>query len=620
MSIKRMTVIGATSIAAMFLVGMALAGSAINQIRFGGPIQTRSQQANDLLADILPPPSYIIEPYLETTRIIRDPRYLGDGKARLADLKRQYHERHEYWSNSDLETSLKSQVETAIHEPAEQFWREAETSFLPAVDRGDLSAAEASYARLSRAYFRHRASVDKLVADNSAYAAGLKVSAASSLTWALGEITAIALILLLAIGGAVWWVTRKIVNPLADTAKAMHTMAGGDYSVTIHGAERADEIGSMAKSVEVFRTTGLEKQQSDEAVLNLVVAELADGLQAWADGNLQRLINIEFGERYEPLRIDFNNCVIELSRIVSKISETAQSVNTGSNEIRTASDDLARRTEQQAATLEETAAALSMVTSAMRDTADKAISVSTTVSTTHAEANDGAKIVEQVVSAMGDIEKSAQEMATIIAVIEGISFQTNLLALNAGVEAARAGDSGKGFAVVANEVRALAQRSADAAKEIRELIAKSSSLVGRGVSLVGQTGDMLGRILEKVAEISPMVGEISTSAQTQASSLGQINIAVNDIDKMTQQNAAMVEQSTASASNLAEEASALSKLVSHFQTNSMHHQPATALVAKTGAATTATITAKPKARQHVAVHGNLALKSPPPGDDDWSEF
>jgi methyl-accepting chemotaxis protein len=221
---------------------------------------------------------------------------------------------------------------------------------------------------------------------------------------------------------------------------------------------------------------------------------------------------------------------------------------------------------------------------------------------------------------MGDIEKSAQEMATIIAVIEGISFQTNLLALNAGVEAARAGDSGKGFAVVANEVRALAQRSADAAKEIRELIAKSSSLVGRGVSLVGQTGDMLGRILEKVAEISPMVGEISTSAQTQASSLGQINIAVNDIDKMTQQNAAMVEQSTASASNLAEEASALSKLVSHFQTNSMHHQPATASVAKTGAAPTAITTAKPKARQHVAVHGNLALKSPPPGDDDWSEF
>lgn len=620
MSIKRMTVIGAAAIATMFLVGMALAGSAINEIRFGGPIQTRSQQANDLLADILPPPSYIIEPYLEVTRIIRDPRYLGDGKTRLTDLKRQYHERHEYWSQSDLEAALKSQVQSAIHEPAEQFWRETETGFLPSVARGDSAAAQASYERLSRAYFAHRASVDTLVKDNSDYAAGLKVSAASSLNWALGQISVVAVLLLLAIGGAVWWVTTKIVNPLASASKAMHTMAGGDYSVTIEGAERDDEIGSMAKSVEVFRATGLEKQKSDEAVLNIVVTELADGLQAWAEGNLQRLINIQFGERYEPLRVDFNNCVIELSRIVSKISQTAQSVNSGSNEIRSASDDLARRTEQQAATLEETAAALNMVTSAMRDTANKAHSVSETVSTTHAEANDGARIVGQVVSAMSDIEKSAQEMATIIGVIEGISFQTNLLALNAGVEAARAGDSGKGFAVVANEVRALAQRSADAAKEIRELIAKSTSLVGRGVSLVGQTGDMLGRILEKVAEISPMVGEISSSAETQASSLGQINNAVNDIDKMTQQNAAMVEQSTASASNLADEANALSKLVAHFKTNSMHHQPTSIPAARPAAVAVAITSARPKVLAAPLVQGNLARKSSPPDDDDWSEF
>lgn len=619
MSIKRMTMVGAAAIAAMFLVGMAVAGSAINEIRFGGPIQTRSQQANDLLADILPPPSYIIEPYLETTRIIRDPRYLKDGTARLTDLKRQYQERHDYWSQSDLEPSLKSQVQTAIHEPAEQFWREAETGFLPAVARGDAAAAEASYQRLSTAYFKHRASVDKLVADNSAYAAGLKVSAAASLNWALGQIVVIALLLLLAIGSAVWWVSSRIVNPLASAAKAMTTMAGGDYSVTIEGAERDDEIGSMAQSVEVFRATGLEKQKSDEAVLNLVVTELADGLQAWADGNLERLINEKFGDRYEPLRLDFNNCVIELSRIVSKISQTAQSVNSGSNEIRSASDDLARRTEQQAATLEETAAALNIVTSAMRDTANKALSVNETVSTTHAEANDGAKIVEQVVSAMGDIEKSAQEMATIIAVIEGISFQTNLLALNAGVEAARAGDSGKGFAVVANEVRALAQRSADAAKEIRELIAKSTNLVGRGVTLVGQTGDMLGRILEKVAEISPMVSEISTSAETQASSLGQINAAVNDIDKMTQQNAAMVEQSTASASNLADEASALSKLVAHFKTNSMHQQAAIPAT-KATRVPAAVPAARSVVRAMPVVQGNLALTSSPPDDDDWSEF
>lgn len=613
MSIKKITVIGGVVIAIIFLFGFVLAGTTINQIRFGGPIQMRSQQANDLLADILPPPSYIIEPYLEVTQIVRDPRQLSDGKARLAELKLQYRERHKYWSESDLEPSLKTQVENSIHASAEEFWREADRVFIPAIARTDLESANASYARLTKAYVNHRTAVDKLVKDNNAYAAELKASSASKLKLAMDGMAAIAALMLGALGCGVWFVLKKIVGPLAATANAMDVMASGDYSVSVAGADRADEIGSMAKSVEVFRETGLAKQMSDEATLNVVVAELAAGLQAWANGNLDSLINVAFGDRYESLRMDFNNCVIELSSIVGKISQTAQTVNMGSSEIRAASDDLARRTEQQAATLEETAAALNMVTTAMRDTANKALAVRTAVSTTQVEANDGAKVVGQVVSAMGDIEKSAQEMATIIAVIEGISFQTNLLALNAGVEAARAGDSGRGFAVVANEVRALAQRSADAAKEIRELIAKSTSLVGRGVTLVGQTGEMLSRILEKVVEISPMVGEISTSAETQATNLVQINTAVNDIDKMTQQNAAMVEESTASASNLSEEAGQLSKLVSHFKISKESRKAITG-------PTPLPMRERPRAvSSQPVVRGNLALK-PTPHEGDWSEF
>lgn len=573
MSIKRVSIIGATLIAALFLVGILVASTTINQIRFGGPIHERNQNINDLLADILPPPSYIIEPYLEVTRIRQDPGYLEDGKARLKNLQVTFNERYQYWAQSELEPTLKTQLELDARQSAERFWGETNATFLPAMARGDAAVAATSYQTLSKAYFDHRAIIDRLVKNSNIQSQKLKASASTELSRAIVTMAIVALLMLGAIGFAAWYVMRRIVDPLAQTANAMRTMAAGDYSVTVSGAERRDEIGTMVTSVEVFRTAAHAKI-ADEQAQALVVSELATGLKALAAGNLEHAITARFDDRYESLRGDYNHAARELSAVIGKVSETASGVNTGSSEISTASDDLARRTEQQAATLEETAAALNNVTAAVRQTAANALTVSSTVSTTHVEASDGAKIVVEVVSAMGDIEKSAQEIATIIGVIDGISFQTNLLALNAGVEAARAGDAGKGFAVVANEVRALAQRSADAAREIKELIGKSSDMVSRGVSLVDQTGKMLETILEKVAEIYPLVSAISTSADTQAANLGQINVAVNEIDRMTQQNAAMVEQSTAAASNLADEASALTKLVAHFKTSSGRHQQA----------------------------------------------
>lgn len=555
---------GAVAIAILFLVGTFVSGAAINRIRFGGPIHTQNQNINDLLADILPPPSYIIEPYLEVTRIHLDPAYLGDGQAHLKTLRTAFNDRYQYWSQSDLAPALKAQLQKDARQSAEGFWREMEENFLPAIARGDSVAANKSYARLSQAYFNHRASIDQLVKDSNVESQKIKARANADLSFAIATMIVIALLMLGAIGFAAWYVSRRVVAPLADTANAMQSMASGDYSVRLDGVERRDEIGSMVASVEVFRAAAHAKIE-DEKAQALVVSELASGLKALAAGNLNHAITVRFDDRYEALRSDYNDAAKELALVIGQVSQAANSVNTGSSEISVASDDLARRTEQQAATLEETAAALNNVTAAVRQTAANAIMVSGTVSTTHSDASAGAKIVVDVVSAMGDIEKSSQEIATIIGVIDGISFQTNLLALNAGVEAARAGDAGKGFAVVASEVRALAQRSADAAREIKELIAKSTGMVTRGVSLVDQTGRMLETILDKVAEIHPLVQEISSSAEVQASSLGQINAAVNDIDRMTQQNAAMVEESTAAANSLSTEASQLTQLVSHFQ-------------------------------------------------------
>ncbi len=606
MTIQRVSKVGAAALAAIFIIGMLLTGSTINNIRFGGPLQVDNQTASDLLADILPPPAYIVGPYLEATSIALSAESLGEGKARLAQQQKEYSARQEHWKNSSLSADLKKQINVDTFEPADRFWTEINDVFLPAAERGDAEAVRASHVRLTKYYQEHRKNIDALVVDVNDKFVALQADAHSSLQWAIWQAGIVALLMLVSIGTAAWFVVRKIVGPVAETSGAMAAMARGDYSVNVHGAARNDEIGSMVQSVEFFREAALSKQ-ADERAQNLVVAELAKGLKALSSGEMDHRIETEFDDRYEALRADFNHAAEELGSIIGQVAGSAESVSTGSAEISAASDDLARRTEQQAASLEETAAAMSEVTAAVRETAKSAQNVSKSVSDTHHEATEGGEIVRQAVTAMGDIEQSAQEIAQIINVIDGIAFQTNLLALNAGVEAARAGDAGKGFAVVANEVRALAQRSADAAKDIKNLITQSTSQVERGVSLVDKTGDMLGRIVEKVGEINALASEISSSAEMQASSLNQINVAVSDMDKMTQQNAAMVEESTAAARSLASEANQLAELVAHF-------------TAKKAAAPKSK--SKPAGVRKMAlprVSGNLALKAVP-SSEDWTEF
>jgi methyl-accepting chemotaxis protein len=304
----------------------------------------------------------------------------------------------------------------------------------------------------------------------------------------------------------------------------------------------------------------------------------------------------------------------EMQELLGSVSHTAGGIRTGSTEISQASDDLSRRTEQQAASLEETAASVDQVTEAVRQIAKSAAHVNETVSNAHSNATKGGRIVEEAVGAMDDIEKSAQEIAQIINVIDGIAFQTNLLALNAGVEAARAGDAGKGFAVVANEVRALAQRSADAAKDIKGLIERSTKQVGNGVQLVGESGQALGRIVEQVAEVSALITQITASTEAQANNLQQVNSAVSQMDKMTQQNASMVEESTAAARGLADEADHLTELVSRFKLGE-GGRPAVK------SAEPAKVRRKPAAQKKVvpAVRGNLALVAEA-YDEDWTEF
>lgn len=357
---------------------------------------------------------------------------------------------------------------------------------------------------------------------------------------------------------------KRLIQPLSEAAATMNQMSAGNFDVDVAGQDRADEIGDLAKATEIFRVAGKEKAAA-QAIQNEVVSRLSDGMEHLAAGDLTYIISEPFAAEYEALRVSFNKSVAELRSSFASVTGSARSVHSGASEIHAASEDLARRTEQQAASLEETAAAVNLVTGQIAESAQAAAQVRTSIGTAHGDATNGGRVVRQAVEAMDAIEKGSVEIAQIINVIDSIAFQTNLLALNAGVEAARAGETGKGFAVVASEVRALAQRSADAAKDIKALITASGEQVSRGVTLVSETGQMLDRIVGKIADISALVEDMAGSAATQSSNMQQVNVAVSGMDRMTQQNAAMVEEATACARTLSSEADELAQLVARFQ-------------------------------------------------------
>jgi len=371
----------------------------------------------------------------------------------------------------------------------------------------------------------------------------------------------------------------------------------------------------------------LEAIAHDQAkVTENVVTTLGDALARLKSGDLTFRLRDPFSEAYEPTRNDLNAVIEQLQSIMARVSVSTQGVRSGAEEIGAAADDLSRRTEQQAASLEETAAALDEITATVRRTAEGAKQASKAVKTAKTDAEHSGMVVQDAVSAMARIETSARQISQIIGVIDEIAFQTNLLALNAGVEAARAGDAGRGFAVVASEVRALAQRSADAAKEIKSLISASSQEVETGVKLVGETGEALTGIVGKVLEIAELVDEIAASAQEQAGGLHQVNAAVNQMDTVTQQNAAMVEQSTAASHGLASETLELTRLLSQFNIGSVPSASPTRAPVRAAPLrnppprATAATGSRPPARPAASAAVARAPAPDTENEDDWQEF
>lgn len=404
--------------------------------------------------------------------------------------------------------------------------------------------------------------------------------------------------------------------------RAADRIAQGDFSHRI--LEKViPEYEAIIEQMNIMmgRLESAAREKEDaERNIHEVVDGLGAALAELARGNLETTMAQDVTAEFERLKVDFNSAVSELCNTISQVKTAAENIKVGTDEISQASDDLSRRTENQAASLEQTAAAVKEITVTVNRTAEGATLARQTVSVAKSDAEKSGEIVRKAVAAMNAIENSSKQISQIIGVIDEIAFQTNLLALNAGVEAARAGDAGRGFAVVASEVRALAQRSADAAKEIKGLISASTAQVAQGVRLVGETGDALTRIVAQVNDINQVVTNIALSASEQAHGLGQVNTAVNEMDQVTQQNAAMVEEATAATQTLSRQTDELARLVSRFNTND--HNIAELRPRRENARSNGSAPSKYASKAKAASGGN---RSPAPlaatgTDAGWEEF
>jgi methyl-accepting chemotaxis protein len=485
----------------------------LKEVQVNGPLYNQIVQSKDLIADILPPPEYIIESYLVTLQLADASQAEQQTQLieRLTVLKKDYDIRHDYWVQENLGQDFEALFLKQAHEPALAFFKLAFEHLVPAVQNGELDAINFVTTELGAAYQSHRNAIDKVV--NLAV-----LRAESSEADAVGRIqsstTILAAILIATLVGAV--------------------VAGG----------------LMSRSL--TRALGAEP------------AELSDAVGRVANGDLTARIDVRPGDT-DSMMAAVSRMQASLSQVVSTVRQGSESVSTASAEIASANNDLSARTEQQASALQQTAASMEELSSTVRLNADNAHQANQLALTASTVAGQGGDVVGQVVETMKGISHSSQRIGDIIGVIDGIAFQTNILALNAAVEAARAGDQGRGFAVVASEVRTLAGRSADAAKEIKALIGDSMERVQQGTALVDQAGLTMTEVVGSIKRVTDLMGEISDASTEQSQGVAQVGEAVTQIDQATQQNAALVEEMAAAASSLKSQAQDLVQTVAVFQ-------------------------------------------------------
>ncbi len=631
-------------IGASIAVAIAINLLVVNRIKVGGPLYEQIVQGKDLVADILPPPAYIIESYLEATLAYNRAKPISESRARLKELKAQYDERWKYWTDSNLRTDLRSKLIEGSHAHVAQFFAVIDQKLFSSLGRRDEEGAKEAYRDLTAAYQAHRAVVDDIVAGAEKMNKALEEEAAhkswSALLWLLGIVGGLFTVLVIGIAA----IGRGVVTPLVNLTKVIARTSAGELDVEVPSSQRKDEIGQMARALLVFRDAAVEKaalesqaaetrrlaesersrNEAARAEVSRQVAAVVDslgvGLEKLARGDLTFRIGTDGTTQYQKVQADFNAAIDQLQQTIRDIALSSAEVSNAASEISASTADLSQRTEEQAASLEQTSASMEEISVTVKNNAENALRANDLAKGARDVADRGGTVVSQAVTAMAQIEESSGKISDIISVIDEIARQTNLLALNAAVEAARAGEAGRGFAVVASEVRSLAQRSSQAAKDIKDLIVSSGGRVREGVDLVNRAGASLAEIVESIRSVADIVSDIAHASTEQATGIDQINKTLAQMDEMTQQNSALVEQNAATAKTLEDQQKAMSGQIAFFRFDAGENAAPAAPQRKPAAAPAkqAPAVREPIQRRGraLAVSGNTALAE----SQEWEEF
>jgi methyl-accepting chemotaxis protein len=524
---------------------------ALSEVKVGGPLYDKLKLGNDLIADILPPPEYVIESYLEATLALNNPTELANRRERLKQLKKEYDERHEFWVKSDLEPVVKTKLVVDSHREVQRFWTAVEQVFLPALAKADAGAAAKSYAEITAAYLAHRALIDEIVKkttdDNAAIesAATQRVGTFNVILWGISGLV------FLIIGGGLVGVGLGVIRPMTRMTGVMARLAGGGLDIEIPSLNRSDEVGAIARAVQVFRESAIRVQamEAEQAELKLKTEEDRKVAMSQVADGFERAI----GKIIETV----SSASSEIELAAGSLTRTAEASHKHTAEAASASDRSSGNAQSAAAASEQMASSVSEIGRQVKQSED----------ITHAAVRQA----EQTNERIAELSQAAGRIGEVVKLIAAVAEQTNLLALNATIEAARAGEAGRGFAVVASEVKALAAQTAKATEEISAQITQMQSATEQSVSAIKAIGGTIGQISEISTAIAAAVEqqgaatqEIARNVQQAAQGAIEVGGCLADVRRGSADTQAAAEQVHSSARSLSQEGHSLKREVGKF--------------------------------------------------------